>query len=387
MKLSILVTAIFVFLAIVALLGGLYYSSNVTSSVITEDLKAQNIDGGLAENLSQHYNDFLAQNLVVFLIVVVLAVALVSYFITELTSRPLRKLNENLTEITKGNFDVKLPSSRITEVNDLSNSLNRILSSFKLAIKYTGLSKDKIGLSEAIQSQKETESKYQKVFNQVTDAIYIHDLDGHFLDVNNTAVKRMGYTRDEFLKMGPMDIDDPKNAKLVPKRIHDLKENKMILFNTYHITKKGKKIPVEIHSTTFKYGDKDAILSVARDLTETQRLETFEDTYDAIPILIYNIGLDGIIKNCNEKVVKTLGYKNKNDLIGKPLISFIYSLASQKKAKDLFELWKKTGSISDKHMVILTKQGKEIPVILNAKMIYDANGDPIHSISVHELVR
>ena len=100
-----------------------------------------------------------------------------------------------------------------------------------------------------------------------------------------------------------------------------------------------------------------------------------------IPVLQYEISLDGIILNCNDLVVKKLGYENKRELIGKPLITTIYAPSSVKKAKKLFLKWKKTGSVRDEEIQIKTKKGEVIDVLLNVGALFDKNGEIQCSIS------
>jgi len=53
---------------------------------------------------------------------------------------------------------------------------------------------------------RESEEKYSALFNYSMDAIFIHDLDGNILDLNNAVLKCFGYTRDEMLKLNIFDL-------------------------------------------------------------------------------------------------------------------------------------------------------------------------------------
>ena len=94
---------------------------------------------------------------------------------------------------------------------------------------------------------------------------------------------------------------------------------------------------------------------------------------DNIPILQYNISPDGIILDCNRLVLKTLGYKNKKELIGKPLLSTVYALSSIEKAEKLFLIWKKTGILKNEELQIKTLKGKAIDVLLNVNTLKKLN--------------
>jgi PAS domain S-box-containing protein len=90
---------------------------------------------------------------------------------------------------------------------------------------------------------------------------------GHFLEVNDAACKRLEYTKEEFLKLSPQKIDSPRFAKLVPARVKELLHKGHAVFESVHITKKGKEIPVQISSKVIGYDGKLAILSIVRDMS------------------------------------------------------------------------------------------------------------------------
>lgn len=117
-------------------------------------------------------------------------------------------------------------------------------------------------------------------------------------------------------------------------------------------------------------------------VTELKNLLKLQETIiDNNPVLQYYISPDGIILGCNKLVLETLGYKNKNELIGKPLLTTIYAPSSFKKAKTLLLKWKETGNIKNEELQIKTKNGKLIDVLLNVHTLYDNNGKVLSSIS------
>ena len=124
----------------------------------------------------------------------------------------------------------------------------------------------RLGIIRDLSKEKESEEKYRDLFDNASDAIFIHDLAGNFLEVNETAYKRLGYTKQELLKLGPAKIDAPRFAKLVPKRVRELKERGHTIFESAHLTKSGKEIPIELSSKVIEYKGKPAILSIAREI-------------------------------------------------------------------------------------------------------------------------
>jgi len=106
-----------------------------------------------------------------------------------------------------------------------------------------------------------------------------------------------------------------------------------------------------------------------------------KEYFENLPLLAYNIDFNGTIVDCNRMAVKTLGYKSKDNLVGKPLITTVYAPSSRKKARQLLERWKKESKLRNEELQIITKQGKVIDILLNVDTIFDHNGKPLHSLS------
>ncbi|MBU8892174.1 MAG: PAS domain S-box protein [Bacteroidales bacterium] len=123
-----------------------------------------------------------------------------------------------------------------------------------------------------------SEEKYKNIFNNVLDAIYLYEVDknnwpGKFIEINAIASKRLGYTREEFLKMSPLDINIRDKDKIVGERMDELLLNKYMNFESVHKSKDGREINVEINSHLIEIDGKKRILSVARDISERKKAE------------------------------------------------------------------------------------------------------------------
>lgn len=163
--------------------------------------------------------------------------------------------------------------------NDFSRPV-RVQGEGDLRILTNGIEQTRLSLDEAtterIKAEKalrESEKKFRTLFDSTNDAIYLHDMAGNILEVNQLACERMGYSRDEFLKMKQMDIDATLAGKYLFKMIKELGKLKSNIFETVHITKSGKQLPVELSSRIIKYEGKNAVLTIARDITERKRIE------------------------------------------------------------------------------------------------------------------
>lgn len=126
---------------------------------------------------------------------------------------------------------------------------------------------------QAERALKESEAKYRELINAMNETVWVIDFDGHFLDVNDAAVKMLGYSREELLSLGVKGIDKHLSSEQVETLIRLLPSADIQIFETVHTTKDGREIPVEISSTIVTYMGKKAILSIARDLTERKKTE------------------------------------------------------------------------------------------------------------------
>ncbi len=169
---------------------------------------------------------------------------------------------------------------------------------------------------------KESEQKFRMLFENANDAIFIHDFDGRFLEVNQTACKRLGYAKEELLRKTPEDIEAPEYSALASERIRELRERGHLIFETAHVSKDGRVIPTEISSTVIEFGGKQAILSIARDISDRKQAEQFfVRLFTNSPIGVY-IVQDGKFKIVNPQFLKITGY-SEEELLEKDSLTLV----------------------------------------------------------------
>ncbi|MCW4043994.1 MAG: PAS domain S-box protein [Candidatus Bathyarchaeota archaeon] len=141
-------------------------------------------------------------------------------------------------------------------------------------IHLLGLVRDVSERKKAEETLRISEKTYRELINGMNDTVWVIDFDGSFIDVNDAAVKVLGYSREELLSMGIQSIDKYLSQKEVEDLISNLPSKGIQIFETEHTTKDGRNIPVEISSSLVTYqGKKKAILSSARDITERKQLQ------------------------------------------------------------------------------------------------------------------
>lgn len=136
---------------------------------------------------------------------------------------------------------------------------------------------------------KKSEEKYRELINGMNDSVWVMDLEGNIVDVNTAAVNQLGYSKDELLSMKPQDIDVALDNETISELIKQIPNDTVQVFETAHVTKSGKIIPVEINSSLITYNGKPAILSIARDITKRKQLE---DRMKKVNNTLVNLGVD-----------------------------------------------------------------------------------------------
>ncbi|MFA6570281.1 MAG: PAS domain S-box protein, partial [Bacteroidota bacterium] len=118
-----------------------------------------------------------------------------------------------------------------------------------------------------------SEKKFKSLFNNIADAVFILDTNGVVLDVNDTACKRLKYSRKEIVGKQSKELNTPLYAETFDDRIKWLSEHGSLFCETEQISKDGIVFPTEQNVNEIDYNNQKAYLSIARDVTERKIAE------------------------------------------------------------------------------------------------------------------
>jgi len=124
----------------------------------------------------------------------------------------------------------------------------------------------------------ESEKRYRTLFNSGNDAIFVslYNDEGSvskFIEVNEIACHKLGYTREELMEMSPLDFGISENQDKTLELLKSLKVNKPAVQETVHATKSGKRIPVEVSYLLIEIENQKSVLSISRDISERKEME------------------------------------------------------------------------------------------------------------------
>ena len=122
---------------------------------------------------------------------------------------------------------------------------------------------------------RQSEARYHLLFDSNPHPVWVYDLQTlAILDVNDSAVRNYGYSREEFLSLTIKDIRPPEDIPALVASAAKAPPDTEISGAWKHRKKDGTVIDVEITSRPLVYGGRDARLVAAIDITARKKAET-----------------------------------------------------------------------------------------------------------------
>ena len=123
-----------------------------------------------------------------------------------------------------------------------------------------------------LRKQAEIELKLkEQLLDGASDSIFLHDIAGRFIYVNEAACRDRGYEHQELQGQDVWALIAPDYVATREKLLQALLAQGDMTFESAHVRKDGSVMPVEIHARIINLGERRLILSVARDISERKR--------------------------------------------------------------------------------------------------------------------
>ncbi|MCZ6671302.1 MAG: PAS domain S-box protein [Verrucomicrobia bacterium] len=117
---------------------------------------------------------------------------------------------------------------------------------------------------------RDSEVKYRTLFEQATDAIFVADSAGSYIDVSPSACKMVGYSRAELLEFSIDTLIPNEDSQSDPLQLTDLKTGKEVFGERRFRCKDKRILTVEVSAKMLNDG---RIQMLARDITKRKELE------------------------------------------------------------------------------------------------------------------
>ncbi len=128
----------------------------------------------------------------------------------------------------------------------------------------------------AEEEQERNRQTYLDIYHSVSEAIYIHDRQGVFIDVNRGAELMYGYTREELIGKTPVDVGAPgrNDMAVVVRAMEEVtRTGKPQQFEFWGRRKNGEVFLKDVIINAGRYFGREVFITTARDITAHRRAE------------------------------------------------------------------------------------------------------------------
>ena len=114
---------------------------------------------------------------------------------------------------------------------------------------------------------------YRMLYHNAGDAIFVADVNGNFIEVNQEACNYVGYSREELLRMRLEQLNPPESASESSGHLQQILKEGVASYESIHVHRDGTRIPVEMHSKRLEYAKQSFILTICRNITYRKQSE------------------------------------------------------------------------------------------------------------------
>ncbi len=241
---------------------------------------------------------------------------------------------------------------------------------------------------KAEEALKQSEKNYRDLFNNATDAIYIQDKEGRFLDVNQGAVDMYGYPKRFFIGKTPDFLSAPgkNDMKKIIGFVEDAFKGKPRQYDFWGIRKNGEVFPKIVRSQKGFYLDQEVIITYALDITERKQAEEelresekrFQKLLENVPtVAVQGYNSYGIVNYWNKANESLYGY-TAEEAIGKNFVELIIPLEMRNEVQKIVKHGAETGEMPPAaELTLMRKDGNPVTVYSSHAVVKQAGREPV----------
>jgi len=228
----------------------------------------------------------------------------------------------------------------------------------------------------------ECETKFKTFFQSAAVYIYFTTEDGKIVDINDAALRLLGYSREELPALTAPDLYvDPREREYCVEKI---KQQGFVQDCPIHLRRKDGKILSCLDSTVLmerEKGQPALYQGILRDITAEEQLQNalaeseaeYRGFFESAPVFAYLTSRDGHLLETNEAGTKLFGYSTQE--LRRMNVATLYKDPDDRR---LFsEKMRKNESVVDYPVLLKRKDGRIISCRITASARKNARGNII----------
>ena len=162
---------------------------------------------------------------------------------------------------------------------------------------------------------KKSEKAYKKLFNDGSDAIYIQNKEGKFIDINNRVIEMHGFAKEHYIGKTFADLAAPGRNDIanLEMYIQKVSVGEPQQFEFWSIRNNGEVFSVELRISIGDYFGRDVLIAYARDITKRKEIEKEKKILEARVVhtkKLESIGIlaSGVAHEINNPLTAVINY-------------------------------------------------------------------------------
>jgi len=237
--------------------------------------------------------------------------------------------------------------------------------------------------SRDITERKRVEEELQEraqLLDGATDSIFLHDFDGNFIYMNETACRTHGYSREEFMKLKLQDVIAPERVSRLDSNFQEMLKEGQVVFESAHLRKDGSIMPAEVHGRTIESGGRKLLLTVIRDITERKKAEeSIQRDRNQLEAILSSLAEGIVVRDTGNRIIlmnlaaeQMLGLRIE-DVLGEEADNYLVV-----KKKDIEEVERKE-AVGEVVAPLIRKGGDKV-LSINVRIIKTADGQRLGAV-------
>jgi len=305
-------------------------------------------------------------------------------------ARPIRMLHEATQHIGTGNLDHQLVVKTGDEIEQLAEAFNRMAANLRQSFGQ---------LEQRMGEIRRLEERYRDLIENSPEMIHQLNKAGQFVHVNKTELEKLGYSREEMLRMHLWDIVPKGREPEVLAYLERLVSQGRSTIETVFLARDGQPIDVEIHSTALLDPEGGGLLhsrAFVRDISQrklleqkvqryttqleqevaeqTQQLSVSQKRYKALFDLaadsVFMVDPDGRIAAVNKREEQALGYAEAQ-VVGRKFLEFVFPRYQEVTNGLLEKIVRGESQVPTQEIEVLNHHGVPMPVEMDLIRIED----------------